>query len=213
MTSRWPSILFLIASACGDDSSVTDAGTRSDAGARVDAGPRLDGSLPDAGGDAGAAPDAGDGGSSPACSDCVAQTLTWGNEGGFVAFERVAEIQTCNTYVLTETRFGGPTMSCTNSVPCDGEDAIVMAEVLAALANPEVVAAFDASGTIYGRDSRPVDGTILRIASGSDEFFVGQPCDGRGCIDIPLGVDALAALLRALTEERLAEEDCATIFP
>jgi hypothetical protein len=104
--------------------------------------------------------------------------------------------------------------ACSNMVPCVG-DALIMSDLLAALDHPDVVAAFAARDIVYGVDSRPFDGTVLRIARGGDEFFVGDACrpGSAGCIDIPPGVQALATLLGSLQDARLAEPTCDTIFP
>jgi hypothetical protein len=89
-----------------------------------------------------------------------------------------------------------------------------MSDLLAALDHPDVVAAFAARDVVYGVDRRPSDGTVLRIARGSDEFFVGTPCEGDpSCIPIPPGVQALATHLSSLQAARLAEPDCSTVFP
>src|SRR5690606_15690238 len=125
-------------------------------------------------------------------------------------------LEPCNAFELTrEYRGDPPDRTCANDVPCAG-DAVTMSEVLAALAHADVVAAFDAAPVLYGRDTRPVDGQVFSVTQSGATVLVGAPCTGGGvgeCTPIPPGVQALVDLLAALTEERRAEEPCASAFP
>lgn len=215
-----------LAIACGGESQL-DGGSVDGGG--VDAGPSpVDGgpSGEDGGGageDGGADDEDGgavsidaatelDGGE---CGTCIAETLRWELEGGFVAYQSASEVQPCRTYEHTRTpNGGGASTSCTNLVPCDGDGATIGA-LNAALAHDDVVAAFAAAPVLYGRDQRPVDGALFQITQGGATVSVGAPCAGGGpggCVDIPPGVAALRELLTTLQGERLAEEDCVTTF-
>lgn len=218
-----------LAIACGGESDVDGGMSDDGGGSDIDAGPSAvdggpteeDGGGPDD--DGGAEDDGGavsvdagledlDGG---ACSTCIAETLRWELEGGFVAYQSANEVQPCRTYEHTRTPNGGGTpTSCTNLVPCDG-DGVTLAALNAALAHEDVVAAFAAAPVLYGRDQRPVDGALFQITQGGETVSIGSPCTGGGpggCVDIPPGVAALRELLTTLEGERLAEEDCASTF-
>ncbi len=200
------------------DGGPTDADTRSDAAARDaalsdsgssprDAGAPEDAALP---ADAATSADGGD-----PCAACIAETLRWERDGGFVPYRSASEVEACRDYEHTRTPFtGGAAMSCTNTVPCEGE-AITIGDLNAALAHADVVAAFAAAPILYGRDTRPVDGQLFQITLGDRTVSVGSECTGGGgpCEAIPPGVEALRALLATLEGERLAEEDCASTFP
>ena len=188
----------------GSDAGGTDAGGTTDAGGATDAG----------GSDAGTSTDAGTPTDGGACQ-CIEQTLEFGFTGGFTLYEDTSSVSACRDYTLSrDDRSGGAPTTCTNEVPCD-EPAVTMAELLAALAHPDVVAAFAAAPITYGRDLRPVDAPIYSVTQDGDTFLVGSPCMGSagGCIPIPAGVQALVTLLQTLTTERNAAEPCASTFP
>ena len=180
--------------------------------------PMLDAGGPDAGAEDAGSTDAGgstdasgqDGGG--AC-DCIGETLDFGWTGGFTIYEDTSSVASCRTYTLARMdRSTSMTTTCTNEVPCT-EDAVTMAELLAALAHPDVVAAFAAAPVTYGRDMRPVDAPIYSVTQAGRTFLVGSPCAGSGgCTPIPTGVQALVDLLQALAGERLEEEDCSSVF-
>jgi hypothetical protein len=72
------------------------------------------------------------------------------------------------------------------------------------------------SPLLYGRDSRPVDGTVFEFkrAGDSRSFLVGsacaggQPIDGAACLEIPTGVAELRDLLLKLDQQQLATAEC-----
>ncbi len=223
----------LFTTACGDDSVPLDASTDSSTDSSADGGSdAAQDAASDAARDAArdaaldassdASSDAASDGSTDAsvdggaCATCIGADLSWGFTGGFVASRRTSLLTSCRTYTLTELVFGSPdeTRVCTNDVPCSAATEIDMADVLAALAHADVVAAFAAAPVTYGRDLRPVDGTIFQVSQSGASFLVGSPCTGTGtCLPIPSGVQALVDLLRALEAERLTEPDCTTVFP
>jgi hypothetical protein len=72
-----------------------------------------------------------------------------------------------------------------------------------AIADADVQAAFGLGLVLYGHDSRPVDGSVFRIArSGTTaaEILVGDPCGAGepGCLPVPAGVAHLTDVLVAL---------------
>jgi hypothetical protein len=216
----WLGTILLLACGGSAGEPPADAGSQRDAAAG-------DAATPDAGAnpaDSGASEDGGhpaDGGADPddggaQCSACIAQTLRWERDGGFVAYRSANEIEPCRDYEHTRTPFGsgGTTASCTGTVPCEG-DAVTLDDLNTALAHTDDGAGVAAAPILYGYDSRPVDGQILQITRGGRTVSVGSPCEGGSgeCVEIPPGVEALRALLTSLEGERLAEEDCASMFP
>jgi len=216
--------------ACGDGTSADDGGAAPmdaatgpdagdlDAGAR-DAGPGsdADGGLDDAGaGDAGAddagAPDGG------GCDVCLTKPYEFGRVGGLTPMRRRSFLEVCRDFAHTRTSLGGGTTErCENEVPaCDAMDRVSMEDLVAALADPDVVAAFAAAPVTYGRDTRPLDGQVFEIVEdGGAAVAVGSACrpGGSSCTPIPAGVAALRDLLMQLETERLMEPDCTTVFP
>ena len=68
---------------------------------------------------------------------------------------------------------------------------------------------------LYGRDSRPVDGTVFRIERAGQVIELGDDCNGGtgGCRAIPAGLASLQQLLEALTQQQLALPDCEQLQP
>jgi hypothetical protein len=83
----------------------------------------------------------------------------------------------------------------------------------AAFAHPDVQAAFAAAPTLFGVDSRPVDGQVYRIELGNTAIEVGGPCGSGGglggaCTEIPRGVADLVSLLEDLVTQQRTLPDC-----
>jgi hypothetical protein len=165
-----------------------------------------------------AADDQADGDGGAECAPCIDPELHWGQDGGFVAYTDASELSWCNTYRHTREPAGDPgqtSLACERSVPCTGSGLHGISDVLRALSDPDVQQAVAQHEVLYGVDSRPVDGTVVRIRIGSSVIDVGSPCPtsgGRGCDPIPTGVSALADLLRAIDAEQLALEPCSGMF-
>jgi hypothetical protein len=86
--------------------------------------------------------------------------------------------------------------------------AIADADVQAALAMP--------APPIYGRDTRPVDGSIFQFRRADGRgFLAGTACSSGStlpaCNDVPVGVARLVNLLRALDEQQLRDPSCAAL--
>jgi hypothetical protein len=151
---------------------------------------------------------AGTGGGSGEC--CVDQSLTWGPDGGFVAYVERSTLTPCQRYSRERSplQTDPPSDRCAQDL--GGCDAAVTGTAVAnALAHPDVTTAVAAAPVLYGCDTRPVDGQVLQIDLGTARIEVGRD----GCGQIPEGVAALAALLRALEAEQLEREQCASVFP
>jgi hypothetical protein len=110
-------------------------------------------------------------------------------------------------------RAAGMAMSCVNAVPCEGRSgAVGINTVLAALADPDVVAALGAAPILYGH-LIPDAGTF-QITFRGRTISIGFACAGApGCTDPPAGVARLRTLLEQLTSQQVAAAPCDTTFP
>lgn len=167
------------------------------------------------GASAGAAGLGGEGGQAGGGGNCrcVEQTVSWENEGGIVQKD-TSTVSACSTFEHTRTplRTDPVDLSCEQELDCDLF--LGSGSVNNALNHADVVAAIAAAPVTYGHDSRPVDGTVLRITIGEKVIEVGHPCAGRNnCTEIPAGVQALADVLTQLTDQELGRGTCATVFP
>lgn len=149
------------------------------------------------------------------CSPCIGAPLRWGPDGGFVAFRDSSELVDCNTYRHTREPVGDPgqtMLECERGVPCMGSGLHGIADVLQALSHPDVEQALGMKMVVFGRDSRPVDGTVLRIELMGSVIDVGSPCMTAGCTAIPAGVTTLVELLRDIDAEQLNLGPCVEQF-
>jgi hypothetical protein len=217
MSRTWRTVLavipmFVAFVACGGSSATTtstsDAGTPG-TDAASDA-------ASDAPGDAAIA----DASVDVACTDCIDDTVSWGENGGLVIFHDESSLASCRTFLRLRTGTfpdGGTQMSCTTEIGACSAAPTSVADVERALANPDVVLAFAAGVTpVYGVDSRPVDGAVFRITRKGKSIDVGSPCgsgSGSGCVPIPPGVSALASVLQALDTQELAKSACDALRP
>jgi hypothetical protein len=130
---------------------------------------------------------------------CADQTITWGDDGGLDGLRTTFTLAPCRTFTAEQQTFGNsPMQVCNNQVPMDGE--VTVDDIDALVANADVQEAIAAAPVVYGVDSRPVDGVLLRIEIGSAIVDVGSPCEpsSSACTEIPTGVAALQDGLEAL---------------
>jgi len=149
-----------------------------------------------------------DGGSS--CG-CTSTALSWGPNGGFVAWQDTSSLTPCRTYQRTRTSYisDRPDLKCTAELPCN-DAAIGPEDIQRLLAHADVQAALKAAPVLYGGDPRPVDGTVLRIDIGGKIIDVGSACSTlAGCRAIPAGVEALRRALLSIDETGLRQPSCA----
>jgi hypothetical protein len=155
----------------------------------------------------------GAGGTGSTCG-CLAETLTWGPNGGLVAYQDQSSITPCRTY--THERHhridDRPDVSCTRDVT---DCATSLAGTrLDALLQPDVLAEFARGPVLYGRDLRPVDGSVFRISWGGKYVEVGAPCGTQvGCKAVPAGIQSLVDLLRGVDQQELSRPACSGLFP
>jgi len=97
-------------------------------------------------------------------------------------------------------------------LPC-GSGALGIGDITGALANADVQSALRVAPVLYGRDLRPVDGTVFRVTVGGQTIDVGAACESlAGCRPIPRGVAALVEVLRSLDRQELGKLACSGVF-
>ena len=105
-----------------------------------------------------------------------------------------------------------PTLTCSADLAhcaasADAAGVVSIDAVVAAVAAPDVQAAFAKAPALYGVDTRPADGAVFHVELGGRALDVGDACpspDAGSCAPIPAGVSALVALLQALDAQQLA---------
>lgn len=155
------------------------------------------------------APDAGEPlDASGSVQGCVDRALSWGPNGGNVAYQDRFSLEPCNGFRAERMgrRDPGAAASCENEV--DPSADITADDVDVALAHVDVQAAIAAAPVLYGVDARPVDGTVFRIEIGKAAIELGSPCSAASCRQIPAGLAALRALLNDLTTQQLGLDGC-----
>jgi hypothetical protein len=168
-------------------------------------------------------------GSPPALADAAAATdvaaacdfahaYDYGDIGGLRAFVERSTLQPGNRYSHVRRGVVGnpPLASCAPPLPlCGSAGAITALDIEARdLADADVRAALgQASPPLYGRDARPVDGTVFEFLRDDGRgFLVGQECQGNSgpgtCRAIPRGISQLVTHLRDLDRQQLRAEEC-----
>lgn len=190
-----------------DGKSVVDA---ADASLASDAKGPLDGNAID-GLDAGA----------PSCS--LPTSLSFGNNGGFVAYQDTYRIDAAGAMTISRTYYvttlDAGTHTCTPALPaCGTPGALSISTIAADLADRDVQTAFAARAQVlYGVDNRPSDGSVFAITSGTGATIsVGMACPPAGasttpCSPIPGGVQRLADDLHTLITAMRAQPACASL--
>jgi hypothetical protein len=103
--------------------------------------------------------------------------------------------------------------------PCGVEDLFSAADIMRAIGDTDVQHALAmATPPIYGRDARPVDGSIFQFLRADGRGFLaggacgsGGPLPGAACVDVPVGITRLVNALRALDEQQLRDASCAAL--
>ncbi|HEY6555856.1 MAG TPA: hypothetical protein VI072_01230 [Polyangiaceae bacterium] len=163
-------------------------------------------------------PGTGGTGGNPPVGDCgcLAQTLTWGPNGGFVVSQNQSSISPCRTYKHERHFYQAPwaDVSCSSEVR-DCAASLAGTRLDALLLNSDVQAAFARAPVLFGRDYRPNDGTVFRVSFGGNKYVeVGAACGTfAGCNAIPAGVQSLVDLLRGLDQQELSGPACAGLYP
>jgi hypothetical protein len=156
---------------------------------------------------------------SPSCA--LSSNLTFGYSGGMVISQDVNKL-TATTFTITRSYLrttaadGAASTACFPKLPACGAAGVVsVATINADLADADAQAAFNAaqpSGTLYGSDPRPVDGTVYSIALDDGRtLLVGTQCASpamSSCRYIPAGLVRLAEDLMSLATAMVADPAC-----
>ena len=156
----------------------------------------------------------------PPCTECLTTTVSWGLNGGFTSFSTASSLKSCRSYERTRTTENGPPTSiCSATLDGCGAAPIAIGNVEAALANPDVTAAFAGTTKTYGSDSRPCDGAVESITIDGKTIEVGGECTGPGggggctqtpCVPVPSGLRALVTLLEDLDKQEASRTPACT---
>lgn len=145
---------------------------------------------------------------------CASTALSWGRNGGLVAWQDASSLTPCRTYRRTRTQYRSdlPDVTCTTELPCTS-GVVGPEQIQRLLANADVQAALKAAPVLYGRDMRPVDGTVFRIDVGGRIIDIGLTCTSSpSCRAIPAGVEALRRALVSIDGVGLAQPACVNSF-
>jgi len=148
------------------------------------------------------------------CLPCFTRSgVSWGPNGGFVAYTDVSSLSSCTTYTHRRdpVRTTPPSQVCTTTLRgCPDDDTLSNAQYLLSDFTFEGALAND---MVYGLDRRAVDGQVFRISVDMHTVDVGDPCAGAsGCIDPPPPVKLLVETLKALDSEGLHSSECVAVF-
>jgi hypothetical protein len=150
-----------------------------------------------------------EGGGGSACG-CVRTRVAWGLDGGLVPFRATNALENCAMFTHERSMMGRPPLTCRQDLDACSSD---VEAVTALLSRPDVLMVRTLAPVLYGEDTRPADGQVLRIDIGGAEIDVGEPCQSSKCKPIPGGIAALGAALRALSRRELARGACGEVFP
>jgi hypothetical protein len=158
------------------------------------------------------------GGSTPGPGGCDFKgSYEYGAIGGLRITVDRAFLKPGNSYQYTRSpvRGDGPTRSCTPLMPPCGAQGVISAHDIetSGLQNADVQAALaQPTPPLFGRDLRPVDGTVLELKRHDGRgLLIGADCPATfsSCRAIPPGVARLRDLLLALDKQQLATPECA----
>jgi len=158
-------------------------------------------------------------------SSCrLSSNLTFGHNGGMVIYQDENRL-TATTFTITRSymRGAGPdgatASTCSPKLPACGAAGVVsVATIEADLADAEVQAAFksaQSSGTLYGSDPPPMDGTVYAIALDDGRtLLAGGQCASpamSSCRTIPAGLVRLTQDLASLAAAMAADPACKSL--
>ena len=152
----------------------------------------------------------------------VPAVYTFGPEGGNSPYRDSSRIEPGRNFTFTRMVLGrvdGGAGTCTTMLPycgtSDGGTVDTLA-VINAFNHADVMAAFNnQTTTLYGRDTRPVDGQLFVVTRGDGRHFeIGADCGGAsGCRAIPAGLARLRTVLQDLQTQQLMRPECAGVRP
>jgi hypothetical protein len=160
-----------------------------------------------------------DAGPAPACA--VGAKLDYGAIGGLRIYTSRSYVGPGSQYRQERVyRGSAPPIApfCEPPLPaCASDGRTNPSTVQSALGDPEVQKALAAATPpLFGRDNRPVDGTVFEVKrEGGGGLLIGNPCgdpSGTPCAEIPAGIEHLRTVLLALDEQQLATPACKAVF-
>jgi hypothetical protein len=162
-----------------------------------------------AGGSGAAAGAGGGGGMTLTCAFSTTYTVV--ESGGLVGIVRTTTLTPPNSYRLQGRQVATPG-SCMPALPACGAATIDVSDLEAAIAHPDVAAAF-AAGTAFG-EKNVLDGSTTQYSrAGGGSFNVGYDCTTASatCTPTPAGVKALVRVIADLNTQQLADPSCAGV--
>jgi hypothetical protein len=157
--------------------------------------------------------------SSEAGTSCaLATSIRFGSNGGLVISQDDYRLDPPAAMTITRTYYyssaDAGVRTCAPTLPACGASGVVsLSNIVADLADSDVQAALAASTPpLFGRDTRPMDGTVYQVALGSGgSMLVGWACasgSSSPCTTIPAGVQRLVDDLRSLATAMAAQPAC-----
>lgn len=147
---------------------------------------------------------------------------SFGWEGGNALSLDSVQIQAPHTLVATrQFRLspGRPNQTCSAEFPVCSRDARVVTtgDLVRALAHPNVQTSFEVTLPVYGRDARPVDGSLLVIRrSDGSSLGIGEACTATDMLcarSLKPGMADLAKLLVRLYAQLVQTRQCERFAP
>jgi hypothetical protein len=139
----------------------------------------------------------------------VRTRVAWELEGGLVPFREKNALESCATFTHERTTMGRPPLTCRHDVSACSSN---VAAVTALLSRPDLLMVRTLAPVVYGEDTRPADGQMLRIDIDGAVIEVGEPCHSSACKPIPDVIATLGAALRALSKQELAQGSCSELL-
>jgi hypothetical protein len=144
------------------------------------------------------------------------ESLSFGQVGHEVAYVDRASLSSTGVYSYSRTPTGAttPSASCMPSLPICRGVALDINDVRLDLEDADVRLALSAATpTLFGFDSRQLDGTVFEVQrSTGGSLLVGGDCGSdSSCRPVPAGIAKLVADLRALNAQQLADPSCSAL--
>lgn len=146
------------------------------------------------------------------CDRCISEVIGWGFDGGLVFERRWWELSPCDR-LLGRVDFadGSSPEVCTASA--GALDCGLLGRIEDLVHSAPMDAIRDAAPTVFGIDSRPVDGQILALRIGGDEIGVGADCgDAPDCDPVPPQLRDLADLLQRMADRASDPSACEPVM-
>lgn len=154
------------------------------------------------------------------CAQALPEEVRFGAIGAEAAFRDELSLRPPTTFVYLRTFANASPVRCETQLPsCGTPNEVDLGEVVAALNDADVTAAFTAAremnnSVLYGYDARPVDGTVFSIVRGGATVLVGAACRvgmGASCVPVPVGLQRLVDVLNGLREQEGLRPACVAL--